>query len=149
MKLGPKSEYLCLIPRPPQESPVVEEPATEVATPVHSWSLLQPLSGTCLYVSVRLQYELERRRQSPDYSTAKGGSHTLTVIIPMSVSFTSCTTSTSPAQVTSLSPSALSLNARANCNYINRCSPRRRLLSAGEYKPEEDPEVSESHRVTA
>ncbi|TBU35853.1 glucosidase II beta subunit-like protein-domain-containing protein [Dichomitus squalens] len=49
MKLSPKSDFLCLIPPPPQENPVVEEPASEVATPVHSWSLLQPLSGTCLY----------------------------------------------------------------------------------------------------
>ena len=125
MKLGPKSEYLCLIPRPPQESPVVEEPATEVATPVHSSSLLQPLSGTCLYVSVRLQYELERRRQSPDYSTAKGGSHTLTVIIPMPGSFTSCTTSTSLLQVTfgrALSPMN---SANRSCASHRRVQARR------------------------
>ncbi|KAI1795756.1 glucosidase II beta subunit-like protein-domain-containing protein [Ganoderma leucocontextum] len=49
MKFGPKSNYLCLIPPPPQEVPVVEEAPAEIATPVHSWSLLQPLSGTCLY----------------------------------------------------------------------------------------------------
>ncbi|KAI0807458.1 hypothetical protein C8Q74DRAFT_63887 [Fomes fomentarius] len=49
MKLGPKSSYLCLIPPPPKETPPVEEAPTEVATPVHSWALLQPLSGTCLY----------------------------------------------------------------------------------------------------
>lgn len=58
MKFGPKSNYLCLIPPPPQEVPVVEEAPTEIATPVHSWSLLQPLSGTCLYVSVSLPHEL-------------------------------------------------------------------------------------------
>ncbi|KAI0748246.1 glucosidase II beta subunit-like protein-domain-containing protein [Daedaleopsis nitida] len=50
MKLGPKSSYLCLIPPPPQEPPVVDDPQAEVVTPVHSWSLLQPLSGKCLYL---------------------------------------------------------------------------------------------------
>ncbi|KAI0647168.1 glucosidase II beta subunit-like protein-domain-containing protein [Trametes meyenii] len=49
MKLGPKSSYVCLIPPPPKEPPQVEDAATDVSTPVHSWSLLQPLSGKCLY----------------------------------------------------------------------------------------------------
>ncbi|KAI0375020.1 hypothetical protein BV20DRAFT_961268 [Pilatotrama ljubarskyi] len=49
MKFGPKSSYVCLIPPPPREPPAVEDTATDVATPVHSWSLLQPLSGKCLY----------------------------------------------------------------------------------------------------
>ncbi|KAI8998526.1 hypothetical protein BD414DRAFT_512144 [Trametes punicea] len=49
MKLGPKSSYVCLIPPPPEEPPAVDDTATDVATPVHSWSLLQPLSGKCLY----------------------------------------------------------------------------------------------------
>ncbi|CDO71240.1 hypothetical protein BN946_scf184863.g36 [Trametes cinnabarina] len=49
MKMGPKSSFVCLIPPPPQESPAVEDAATDVTTPVHSWSLLQPLSGKCLY----------------------------------------------------------------------------------------------------
>ncbi|KAI9065159.1 hypothetical protein FKP32DRAFT_1610865 [Trametes sanguinea] len=49
MKLGPKSSFVCLIPPPPQEPPAVEDPPTDVSTPVHSWSLLQPLSGKCLY----------------------------------------------------------------------------------------------------
>ncbi|KAI0720971.1 glucosidase II beta subunit-like protein-domain-containing protein [Cerioporus squamosus] len=49
MKLGPKSSYLCLIPPPPQDPLAAEEPPAEVTTPVHSWSLLQPLAGTCLY----------------------------------------------------------------------------------------------------
>ncbi|KAI0797888.1 hypothetical protein C8Q75DRAFT_739995 [Abortiporus biennis] len=49
MKLGPKASYLCLIP-PPPDVPVTsnDEPSTDV-TPVHTWSLLQPLAGTCLY----------------------------------------------------------------------------------------------------
>ncbi|KAJ8457197.1 hypothetical protein ONZ51_g11673 [Trametes cubensis] len=50
MKFGPKSSFVCLIPPPPQDDPpAIEDTATDVATPVHSWSLLQPLSGKCLY----------------------------------------------------------------------------------------------------
>lgn len=51
MKLGPRDSYLCLIPPPSEDgsSSVMDEPQTDV-TPVHSWSLLQPLTGTCLYV---------------------------------------------------------------------------------------------------
>ncbi|GJE90848.1 glucosidase II beta subunit-like protein-domain-containing protein [Phanerochaete sordida] len=50
MKMGPRDSYLCLIPPPPLDntSAPVEEPTTDV-TPVHSWSLLQPLAGSCLY----------------------------------------------------------------------------------------------------
>ncbi|KAI0957358.1 hypothetical protein AcW1_005774 [Taiwanofungus camphoratus] len=50
MKLGPRDSYLCLIPPPSEDgsSSVMDEPQTDV-TPVHSWSLLQPLTGTCLY----------------------------------------------------------------------------------------------------
>lgn len=51
MRFGPKSSFVCLIPPPPKEPPPVEDTPTDVATPVHSWSLLQPLSGKCLYVS--------------------------------------------------------------------------------------------------
>ncbi|OJT03139.1 Protein OS-9 -like protein [Trametes pubescens] len=49
MRFGPKTSYVCLIPPPPKEPPPVEDTPTDVATPVHSWSLLQPLSGKCLY----------------------------------------------------------------------------------------------------
>lgn len=50
MKLGPRASYLCLTPPPPQDSPnLAAEESTDV-TPVHTWSLLQPLAGTCLYV---------------------------------------------------------------------------------------------------
>ncbi|KAL1944553.1 hypothetical protein VTO73DRAFT_2983 [Trametes versicolor] len=49
MRFGPKSSFVCLIPPPPKEPPPVEDTPTDVATPVHSWSLLQPLSGKCLY----------------------------------------------------------------------------------------------------
>lgn len=51
MKMGPRHSYLCLIPPPPVDntSIPVDEPTTDI-TPVHTWSLLQPLSGSCLYV---------------------------------------------------------------------------------------------------
>ncbi|EMD38417.1 hypothetical protein CERSUDRAFT_93950 [Gelatoporia subvermispora B] len=49
MKLGPGLSYLCLIPPPPEDTPLpADEPEIDI-TPVHSWSLLQPLAGTCLY----------------------------------------------------------------------------------------------------
>ncbi|KAH9951918.1 hypothetical protein B0H21DRAFT_714848 [Amylocystis lapponica] len=50
MRLGPQASYLCLIPPPPEDStqPLVEDSSTDL-TPVHSWSLLQPLAGSCLY----------------------------------------------------------------------------------------------------
>ncbi|GJJ12056.1 hypothetical protein Clacol_006297 [Clathrus columnatus] len=46
LRLGRKS-YLCLIPPPPSFSSQQEDQTP--ITPTHSWSLLQPLSGTCLY----------------------------------------------------------------------------------------------------
>ncbi|OBZ75536.1 Protein OS-9 [Grifola frondosa] len=49
MRLGSKTSYLCLIPPPPEDSPATDDPQSDVTTPVHSWSLLQPLAGTCLY----------------------------------------------------------------------------------------------------
>lgn len=51
MKLGTKDSYLCLIPPPPeyQSTPPQEEEPTEL-TALHSWSLLQPLAGSCIYV---------------------------------------------------------------------------------------------------
>jgi protein OS-9 len=50
MKMGPRDVYLCFIPPPiEQEPPPPEETITEV-TASHSWSLLQPLDGSCLYV---------------------------------------------------------------------------------------------------
>jgi len=50
MRLGPSKSYLCLIPPAPSLPPPAEESQAPI-TPSHSWSLLQPLSGTCLYVS--------------------------------------------------------------------------------------------------
>ncbi|KAF8231294.1 hypothetical protein L208DRAFT_1362367 [Tricholoma matsutake] len=51
MKIGPNESYLCLIPKPTVNLPSSSEediPDSEM-TPGRSWSLLQPLSGTCLY----------------------------------------------------------------------------------------------------
>lgn len=50
MKLGPDSEYICLIPPSPDAPVHLPEEQQEEATPAQSWSLLQPLSGKCLYV---------------------------------------------------------------------------------------------------
>ncbi|KAJ7685098.1 hypothetical protein DFH06DRAFT_1157432 [Mycena polygramma] len=47
LRMGP-DEYLCLIPKP-LEPPAPEDDPDDEPTPAHSWSLLQPLSGTCLY----------------------------------------------------------------------------------------------------
>lgn len=48
MKIGSRMSYVCLIPPPPEDTATADEPSTDV-TPVDSWSLLQPLMGTCLY----------------------------------------------------------------------------------------------------
>jgi protein OS-9 len=52
MKLGPKHGFLCLIP--PHLQPLEPDPSEVEAEhsidPVHAWSLLQPLTGGCLYV---------------------------------------------------------------------------------------------------
>ncbi|KAJ7273628.1 hypothetical protein B0H12DRAFT_1090273 [Mycena haematopus] len=47
LKMGP-TQYLCLIPAPLQQPPPDDEPDDE-PTPAHSWSLLLPLEGMCLY----------------------------------------------------------------------------------------------------
>ncbi|KAJ7709999.1 hypothetical protein B0H17DRAFT_915783 [Mycena rosella] len=48
LKMGPDDQYLCLIPKPLDAPPPEDEPE-EDPTPAHSWSLLLPLTGTCLY----------------------------------------------------------------------------------------------------
>ncbi|KAJ6630701.1 hypothetical protein B0H10DRAFT_1982444, partial [Mycena sp. CBHHK59/15] len=53
LKMGPDS-YLCLTPAPLDAAPPPPEEDPVDATPAHSWSLLQPLSGTCLYVGIPL-----------------------------------------------------------------------------------------------
>lgn len=53
MKLGPKDSYVCLIPKALENipSPLVEEQPDAELTPARSWALLEPLTGTCIYVS--------------------------------------------------------------------------------------------------
>ena len=49
MKIGPDNEFLCLIP-PARDTGAAAEDFDGDATLRNSWSLLQPLSGKCLYV---------------------------------------------------------------------------------------------------
>ncbi|KAF8574490.1 hypothetical protein K439DRAFT_1372269 [Ramaria rubella] len=49
MRLGPSKSYVCLIPPAPTLPPPAPEENQTPVTPTHSWSLLQPLSGSCLY----------------------------------------------------------------------------------------------------
>ncbi|GLB35036.1 putative glucosidase II beta subunit-like protein [Lyophyllum shimeji] len=51
MKMGPKDSYLCLIPKPADNVTQVpdDQESNFELIPSRSWSLLQPLSGTCLY----------------------------------------------------------------------------------------------------
>lgn len=55
MKLSENTQYICLIP-PPVEEPVrpADEHKQDESSPAQSWSLLQPLSGSCLYVRVHI-----------------------------------------------------------------------------------------------
>jgi protein OS-9 len=47
--MGPRDEYLCLIPKALDTPPPEDDPEDD-PTPAHSWSLLLPLTGSCLYV---------------------------------------------------------------------------------------------------
>ncbi|KAJ8078655.1 Protein OS-9 [Marasmius tenuissimus] len=50
MKMGPRDSYLCFIPAPLDlPPPPVEDDTDDEVTTTHSWSLLQPLAGHCLY----------------------------------------------------------------------------------------------------
>ncbi|KAF8636659.1 hypothetical protein AX17_003465 [Amanita inopinata Kibby_2008] len=50
MKMGLRDSYICLIPKPPVNTPsAAEDEAESELSPARSWSLLQPLTGTCLY----------------------------------------------------------------------------------------------------
>lgn len=50
MRMGPES-YLCYVPKPlDYEPPNADDAADAELTPARSWQLLQPLTGTCLYV---------------------------------------------------------------------------------------------------
>ena len=84
MKMGPHDSYLCLIPKPLDNVPAVQEQDSDAdVTPARSWSLLQPLSGPCLYVCPHLSSEYRFPRlilisSLTLYSTTRAGSLTLT-----------------------------------------------------------------------
>ena len=49
--MGPRDSYICLIPKPLDSNPSFADDYLDTdVTPARSWSLLQPLAGTCLYV---------------------------------------------------------------------------------------------------
>jgi protein OS-9 len=52
MRLG-AAEYLCLLLPPPEITAPLED-SQQTPKPMHTWELLQPLEGTCLYVSKSL-----------------------------------------------------------------------------------------------
>jgi hypothetical protein len=85
MKMGPVHSYLCFIP-PPSEitTPPPPEEATEV-TALHSWSLLQPLAGSCIYVRDTSDPFVRCNTLTPDLcSSDKAGSPTRTATTPTS-----------------------------------------------------------------
>ncbi|PPQ72146.1 hypothetical protein CVT26_006902 [Gymnopilus dilepis] len=50
MRMGPRDSYICLIPKPLDNVPTLQDDDSDAdVTPARSWSLLQPLTGTCLY----------------------------------------------------------------------------------------------------
>jgi protein OS-9 len=55
MRLGLGKEYLCLIPPPDEGNPSVEDQTPPPSHPSKTWSLLQPLTGKCLYVGDTVQ----------------------------------------------------------------------------------------------
>ena len=56
--MGPRDSYICLIPKPLDTVPSFTDDDLDTdVTPARSWSLLQPLTGTCLYVRCHLPSE--------------------------------------------------------------------------------------------
>ena len=83
--MGPLDSYICFIPQPLQSGPSLQDNSDADITPARSWSLLQPLTGTCLYVRV-LPFLLSLLEVIPPYSIVKAGSPILTAIMMKSVS---------------------------------------------------------------
>lgn len=82
MKIGPDTDFLCLIP-PAGDTGTTTGDFDGDAALQNSWSLLQPLSGKCLYV--RSPYpEAPSDFNSPPVSIDKHGSPTLIVTITKS-----------------------------------------------------------------
>jgi len=77
--MGPRDSYICLIPKPLENIPPLEDDDSDAdVTPARSWSLLQPLAGTCLYVCL-LAFDfgktaLPNANSLLPQSTAKAGS---------------------------------------------------------------------------
>ncbi|KAJ3493993.1 hypothetical protein NLJ89_g10902 [Agrocybe chaxingu] len=64
MKMGSRDSYICLIPQPVDNGPALKDEVSDAeVTPTRSWSLLQPLSGTCLYWEA---YTLGRAPKTPE-----------------------------------------------------------------------------------
>lgn len=56
MKMGPDNEFICLIP-PAHNTPIqAQENIDQDAVLRNGWSLLEPLSGKCLYVRYLSRY---------------------------------------------------------------------------------------------
>lgn len=84
--MGSKSSYVCYVPKPSESASTRQQEETETdATPARSWSLLQPLSGTCLYVRPLFAISGCIFICLSPCSIGRAGSHILTVIIKLSV----------------------------------------------------------------
>jgi len=83
MKMGPDNQFICLIP-PPRDAPIqAQENIDHDAVLRNGWSLLEPLSGKCLYVR-RLACHNSKAIKKIPYSTGKRGSLIHTAIIKKS-----------------------------------------------------------------
>ena len=97
--MGPRDTYLCFIPAPiKQDPPPPEEIVTEV-TASHSWSLLQPLDGSCLYVCDPSPSFSGYMTADCPQSIAKDGLLTPTAITRMFANSEKCSTRVQRPQV--------------------------------------------------
>jgi hypothetical protein len=81
MKMGSDNEFICLIP-PASDTPVpAQEDIDHDAILSNGWSLLEPLSGKCLYVRQLAYYSSKNTTEIRLCSTVKRGSliHTATI----------------------------------------------------------------------
>jgi hypothetical protein len=81
MKMGSDNEFICLIP-PARDTPIpAQENLDHDAILSNGWSLLEPLSGKCLYVGHLAYYQSETSLTICLCSTGSRGSliHTVTI----------------------------------------------------------------------
>jgi hypothetical protein len=131
MKMGPRDTYLCFIPAPiKQHPPPREETITEV-TASHSWSLLQPLDGTCLYVS-DLSPSFSGYMTAHPQSIAKDGLLTPTAITRTFANSENCSTRAQRPQV-------MPIKILLGQHFLLTC-----WIPGKAYEIEEDPDVSAS-----